>query len=136
MRLVFIMIFLFSVANAANAQESALSVELNTHDQVEKGCQLTFVANTSISGGVEKVVFETVLFSTEGSVDLLTLFDFGAIPADSPRVRQFILPNMQCSEIGKILINGIQTCTVTDQDPSVCNEGLTVTSRTDVEIQG
>ncbi len=121
---------------AVTAQQSNLSIELNTQDQVEKGCQLTFVASTDISGGIDKVVLETVLFSPEGSVDLLTLFDFAAIPADRPRVRQFILPNMQCDGIGKILINGVQTCSVADQDPAICDTGLSVSSRTNVEIQG
>ncbi len=121
---------------AVTAQQSNLSIELNTQDQVEKGCQLTFVASTDISGGIDKVVLETVLFSPEGSVDLLTLFDFAAIPADRPRVRQFILPNMQCDGIGKILINGIQTCSVADHHPAICDAELSVSSRTNVEIQG
>lgn len=136
MRLAYVLGLVLSVAGAANAQESGLSIELNTHDQVENGCQLTFVASTDIAGGIEKVVFETVLFNKEGSVDLLTLFDFGTIPADRPRVRQFILPNTQCDQIGQILINGIQTCTVAGQDPAICSDGLKVTSRTDVEVQG
>lgn len=136
MRFVCVLASVLIWITAVSAQQPGLSIELNTHDQVEKGCQLTFVASTGIAGGIEKVVLETVLFSPDGSVDLLTLFDFAAIPSDRPRVRQFILPNTQCDGIGKILINGIQTCTVADQDPGICEAGLSVSSRTHVEIQG
>ncbi|MEM1007189.1 MAG: hypothetical protein AAGB28_04155 [Pseudomonadota bacterium] len=136
MRLACVLGSAWLLASAATAQQNGLSIELNTHEQADSGCQLTFVANTSIAGGVEKVVFETVLFNTDGGVDLLTLFDFGAIPAGSPRVRQFILPNTQCVEIGKILINGVQTCSVADQNPGICSTGLSLSSRTNVEMQG
>jgi len=136
MRLAFCLCPLMFAGFAAIAQENSLSLEINALDQLEQGCQLTFVANTNIAGGIEKAVFETVLFNTEGQVSLLTLFDFRDIPVNRPRVRQFVLPAKQCDDIGTILINGIQTCTVANADTSVCNKALSVTSRTNVEFKG
>ncbi|MEM6758318.1 MAG: hypothetical protein AAF601_02450 [Pseudomonadota bacterium] len=113
-----------------------ISVELNTVNQVEAGCQLTFLTSSAHDTGVEKVVFETVLIDASGAVTLLTLFDFGSLPPGRPRVRQFVIPQQQCSALGSVLINGVATCSVSDLDDTACEAGLTVTSRTDVELIG
>ncbi|MEO0829975.1 MAG: hypothetical protein AAFY03_05890 [Pseudomonadota bacterium] len=81
-------------------------------------------------------MFETVLFGTDGAVTLLTLFDFGSLPPARPRVRQFVIPGQECSALGRILINGVTTCSVPGQDDGACAAGLTVSSRTDVELIG
>jgi hypothetical protein len=120
-------------AEIASAQ---ISVELNTVNQVETGCQLTFLTSSGHADGVEKVVFETVLIDTSGAVSLLTLFDFGSLPAGRPRVRQFVIPQQQCSALGSILINGVTTCSVPGLEDSACEAGLTVSSRTDIELIG
>lgn len=121
---------------SALAQKEGLSVELNTLDQSDSGCQLTFLVTTSFQTGIDQLVFETVLFDVAGGVDRLTLFDLGAIPAGKPRVRQFVMPDLQCSDLGKVLINGIPTCTAPGRDAGSCADALTVISRTDVEILG
>lgn len=127
-------------SNVAQAQtnetNSGILVELNTTKQVDGGCQLTFVTSSDYDEGVTKVVFETVLFDTEGSVQLLTLFDFGAIPAGRPRVRQFIVPQTSCESLGQILINGVSTCNVPGVPETACADGLQLDSRTDVEMIG
>lgn len=128
------------LAGTAQGQETGqgtgLSIELNTVDQVESGCQLSFLVTTDLPEGIEQIVVEAVIFDKAGSVDRLTLFDFGAIPQGRPRVRQFILSGTQCADLGNILINGIPTCTGPGLDAGACGNGLTLTSRTDVELLG
>lgn len=132
--------FAVSLASAVSAQDqptnAGISVELNTVGQVDGGCQLTFLTSSGYEQGVEQVVFETVLIDTNGAVTLLTLFDFGALPPARPRVRQFVIPGQECSALGRILINGVTTCSVPGLDESACAAGLTVSSRTDVELIG
>ena len=131
---------LLAMGATAQAQEGSagarISVELNSVTQMEAGCQLTFVTETSAPNGVEQVVFETVLFDTNGGVRLLTLFDFGSIPATAPRVRQFVIPQTSCSALGRILINGVATCTAPGLPQTACASGLSVTSRVELEFLG
>jgi len=115
---------------------AGITVELNTVTQAEAGCQLTFVASSGHPDGVESVVLETVLFETSGAVNQLTLFDFGAIPAGVPRVRQFVVPGLQCASLGRLLINGVSACSVPGLDDGACAAGLSMSSRTDVEVLG
>ena len=131
---------LMSIATGAKADElqgsAQIAVELNTVSQVDAGCQLTFLTSSGYAQGVEKVIFETVLINTDGAVTLLTLFDFGALPPKRPRVRQFVIPGQECAALGSVLINGVTTCTGPGLEPSACETGLSVSSRTDVELIG
>lgn len=121
---------------AAQDSAPALTLELNAQEQVEAGCKLSFLARNGHATAIDKVVYETVLFDTTGQVERLTLFDFGTLPAGKPRLRQFVVPGLQCDGLGQILINGASTCEAGELGASTCIEGLGLTSRTDVEMMG
>ena len=54
-----------------------ISVELNAVETTEDACKLTFMITNGLEALVDKIIYEAVLFDTEGQVDRLTLFDFG-----------------------------------------------------------
>lgn len=114
----------------------AVSIELNAVKPSEGGCTLTFLAQNGYESGIEKVVYETVLFDNAGQVDRLTLFDFGALPAGRPRVRQFTVSGLTCDGLGQILINGAHTCDTADLGDDACEAGLILNTRTEIEVIG
>lgn len=119
----------------AAAQDVAnLSIELNAAQQQEQGCKLSFVLTNGHPDDISKAVFETVIFDAQGQVSRLTLFDFGTLPAGRPRVRQFVVPGTACEAIGRVLFNGADTCESTVS--GACTKGLTLSSRTDIEVTG
>ncbi|GGG62363.1 hypothetical protein GCM10011415_05790 [Salipiger pallidus] len=128
-----------ALAAPAIAQDApdapALSIELNAQEQQENGCKLSFLARNNTGDAISAAVFETVLFDDAGQVDRLTLFDFGALPANKPRLRQFVVPGLQCDALGQVLINGAATCEA-EAGAATCTEGLSLSSRTDVEMMG
>lgn len=120
------------------AQEDAtgkLTIELNSIQPEEGSCRMSFVVLNGHDTDLKTAVFEAVLFNAEGAVDRLTLFDFGALPAGRPRVRQFVVPQLGCDHLGQILINGAQSCEA-DSSDDLCSKGLTLTSRIPVEVTG
>jgi hypothetical protein len=114
----------------------SISMELNAADLVGEACRITFVATNQTVTPVDKAIYETVLFSTDGHVLMLTLFDFGTLPAAVPRVRQFLVSDTACSRIGMILINGASTCTVDGKEADVCTTDFVTSSRIDIKFQG
>ena len=138
MRIFCIAAALFGLTSSVLAEkaQSELSIELNKVEESNGGCQLTFLAASSHANGIAQLVFETVLFDNEGGVNRLTLFDFGAIPAGVPRVRQFVIPALACSDLAQILINGVSTCQAPGLDEAACSKGMNVTSRIEVELIG
>ncbi|WP_245848068.1 hypothetical protein [Actibacterium ureilyticum] len=124
-----------------SAEQSAtpapfLSIELNGSDQHGDACRLTFVARNQLAADLNTAVFETVLFSTDGAVLQMTLFDFQALPAGRPRVRQFDVPGTQCDGIAQVLINGVHSCTGDGIANADCAAALRPETRTKIEVLG
>lgn len=123
-------------AAADTAQGPHVSIELNAVDSVEGSCRLSFLIQNGHDADITQAVYEAVLFDTEGRVALLTLFDFGTLPAARPRVRQFVVPGQDCAALGRLLINGADTCAGAGVPLGACSNGLELRTRTDVEVLG
>ncbi|NUH64990.1 hypothetical protein HTT03_06715 [Sulfitobacter sp. S0837] len=115
---------------------AGLQVELNAAETTDANCTLTFLITNTLDTPLEKAVYETVLFDQNGTVDRLTLFDFGTLPVGRPRVRQFVVPQTTCENLGRILFNGAQTCAGEGVDAGICESDLSLTSRTEIEVLG
>ena len=130
---------LAAAATAVHAQDGAqpsLSIDLNALEQVDQACRLVFVATNSIGSSLEEMALETVLFDTSGTVDRFALFDFKALPDGKTRVRQFDLPETQCTDIGRVLINGAESCKGGSLKGTECMEYLRLKSSSKTEIVG
>lgn len=125
-----------ALAAAEDAMSSGIHLELNTFQDTGGACRLTFVAQNQIGEDIEQAVFETVIFDSSGSVLLLSLFDFRELPMGTPRVRQFDVPATTCGALGRVLINGANTCSVDGAESDACKSALSVSSRIDVELLG
>lgn len=119
-----------------DAQGAHISIELNALEPIEGACRISFLVQNGHPTDIEQAVYEAVLFDTEGRVDRLTLFDFGALPSARPRVRQFTLTGLACAGLGRLLVNGAETCTGDGLPAAACTDGLELRSRTDVEVLG
>ena len=121
---------------AQELQGKHVSIELNALEPVEDACRISLLIQNGHDTDIAEAVYETVLFDTEGKVDRLTLFDFGSLPAARPRVRQFVVPGLACASLGRILINGAETCTGEGLPEAACTRDLDLRRRTDVEVLG
>ncbi|MBT0958561.1 hypothetical protein IV417_14320 [Alphaproteobacteria bacterium KMM 3653] len=122
------------------AQEADISgkilVELNQAVTSGSSCTLTFMVTNGLESAIDKAVYETVLFDAEGQVKSLTLFDFGALPVARPRVRQFAVPEVTCEGLGRVLINGANTCEGADLAEGVCGSAVVPSTRVAIEVLG
>ncbi|MCH2165297.1 MAG: hypothetical protein MK098_11680 [Marinovum sp.] len=127
-------------AQSVGAQESGLGahldIELNATNPQDSGCLLSFVVQNGHAHNIDSAVFEAVLFDAQGQVNQLTLFDFGALPQARPRVRQFVVPGLQCNDLSRLIFNGASTCEGDGVNVAMCSEDLTLRSRVATEIQG
>lgn len=114
----------------------ALAMELNAIDTLGESCRLTFVLQNTLAQEIDKLVTETVLFSDDGRVVLLTLFDFGALPVGRPRVRQFQVPDTSCDRLGQVLVNGADTCQIDGTASPDCADHLALSSRVRIQLEG
>ncbi|MEM7519990.1 MAG: hypothetical protein AAF307_03035 [Pseudomonadota bacterium] len=128
---------LFATGTIGHAEDAPkLNLELNAADTVGESCRLTFLLSNGLPDDVESLVAETVLFSDQGGVVLLTLFDFGELPAGRPRVRQFQVPETSCDRLGQVLVNGFDTCTIGGAASGTCQDALSLSSRMQIKLEG
>ena len=125
-----------SLAQSDTQSSSKIYLELNTLSDTEAACRLTFVAKNETNSPIDQAVFETVVFDSSGSVFTLSLFDFRDLPQGSTRVRQFDVSGIACSSIGRVLINGANTCTAEGADSTLCGNSLSLSSKIAVELLG
>ena len=133
----FLLLISLSLPAAALAEEvPMLDIELNAADTLDGACRLTFVLKNGLEDDIDELVAETVLFSDEGQVVLLTLFNFGALPAGRPRVRQFQVPDTSCDRIGQVLVNGMNSCRIGGTDVATCQNALNLSNRIPIRLDG
>ncbi|KIC39066.1 hypothetical protein RA27_18145 [Ruegeria sp. ANG-R] len=123
-------------AQSASETHPEISLELNSVQEVDGACRLSFVVDNQTGMDIDEAVFETVIFDTEGGVVTLSLFDFRELPLNRPRVRQFDLPGMACDSLGRALINGANSCVINGSQSDVCQSALSLSSRIEVELLG
>lgn len=128
-------VVLAGLAGSAQAEGTALTIELSAAEQAGDACLMSFVAQNDHAEDIAQAVFETVLFDGNGQVARLTLLDFQDLPAGRMRVRQFQFP-LACTGISRVLINGATTCTGADLPEGACDRDLKLNSRTDQELVG
>ncbi|PIE12814.1 MAG: hypothetical protein CSA68_12230 [Rhodobacterales bacterium] len=125
-----------AAAFAQQAGAAKLSIELNTLSQQDSACRMIFLVKNAMGKDLERAVFETVLFKSDGSVDRLTLFDFQTLPAGRPRVRQFDISGTKCEALGRVLFNDVHVCTGEGITGSDCIDALELSTKTAVEVLG
>lgn len=132
----FLTTFLICLTTGAAHAEGGVDIELNAAAPQSGACMLSFLVQNSHETAIEQAVYEAVFFDVAGQVERLTLFDFGALPVGRPRVRQFAVPDLECTALGKILLNGANICRASDEDSPICTMGLTAHSRVSIKLRG
>ena len=94
-----------------SAQETPrLSITLAGAETTGDACRLSFLGQNELGADLTSLVLEAVIFTKTGAIERLLLLDFQDLPASKQRVRQFDLGSVDCADLGKVLINGAQSC--------------------------
>jgi len=122
-------VLIVATGAAALAQSGNFDLELNTATDVSGSCRLTFVATNGTSVALTQTSYEVAAFDSKGVVSSILVLEFGELPLNKTRVVQFDLPNLACSDLSRILVNGQDTCKAGATDSDVCMKSLSASSR-------
>ncbi len=138
-RIIFAGLLCFSVSVPASAQDGAVAagnaviLELNKTEDTGGNCRLSFVMKNGTGSAVPAASYELVLFTADGVINQMSVFDFGALPVGKTVVRQFELPALPCAQAGQLLINGPAGCSGNTPSPH-CSAPLELSSRTALSL--
>ena len=127
---------LTALVAAAQDQPSpaGLSLELNRLEQNGQACRATLIAKNGFKESLEETAFELVMFDKAGLINLMTVIDFGGLPAGKTLVRRFDLPQTDCTEITRILVNSVSRCNGKGIDSARCQTSFTTDNRAGIEF--
>ena len=115
-------------------QEPRLAIELNALQPSERGCRVTFVATNHLEGDLDRAAYELAFFDTDGLVARLAVVDFLDLVQGRTKVRQFEFAGMDCSAVGRILVNDLAECSGTDVAAASCMSRLSLDNKTSIQF--
>ncbi|MEL7428549.1 MAG: hypothetical protein AAFN43_00985 [Pseudomonadota bacterium] len=130
----FVTMELFFPSSGHAQGPQSLSIELNKLEPVDEACRFTFVVTNAIQVDLDKLAFEVVLFDKQGGVKHMTKFDFQETPSGKTRVRQFQLPETDCRDISRFLMNSVSSCTAGSAEIDGCSQKILLKNRTEIEF--
>ncbi len=119
------------------AEEASFALELNSATPTSSGsCRLTYVASNQSDTALDRTAYEVAIFDAEGVVTRLLVLEFGALIEGKTKILQFDLAGTECTAISRIVINDVAGCVQASdgEDSDLCLDGLTASSRTDIEF--
>lgn len=111
-----------------------LSIELNKLEQVEEICRVYFVFENALDHKLERLQLELVLFDTKGFIKRRLTLDAAPIDKDKTSVKLFDLPETQCTNVGRILINDVVKIAGPDGDLPDNVSQLDLSSKLDANL--
>lgn len=119
-----------STTDATTAME--LTLELNALQPVERGCRFTFMVSNGLGKEISQVAFEIALFTKAGMISRLTIVDFKDLPAGKTKVRQFDFRDIDCADVGRVLVNDATQCVGNGVEADACIRHLNTRTGTEV----
>jgi len=113
-------------SSIAAAAESPIHIELNTMENLQNSCRLSFVIENKGETPIETLKLDLAVFGREGAIQRRLIIDLAPLRASKTVVRAFDVEG-DCGQIGSILVNDVTACA--PSDPGTCLDRLALASR-------
>ncbi len=115
-------------------ENGKLEIELNSIALRNDSCEVYLrVRNeTTMEFSVFKV--DLAFFDRSGIINDRSLVELGPLRADKTSLHVFQMPDMDCNDVGEVLLNDITECRLTDSATNVgdCLDLVTLSSKGDI----
>ena len=106
--------------------EDMARLELNTVENANNRCSLTFLIENKTDRGIDSLKLDLALFNLESVIQRRMVTEMGPVRAQRTNVRTFATDG-DCGQIGAILVNDVTACA--PLEPTACLDGLALSSR-------
>lgn len=131
-RLVLATAILCFMSRPALSADPSIHFELNSVAAAGESCRVSFVVENKLGSLIEDLKIELVLFNKDGQINRLLSVNFGRMPLNKTRVRQFDLKGVPCSNISRLLLNNVTQCKGEKITLAFCTDAVKTTSRSSV----
>jgi hypothetical protein len=115
------------IAHAASAAATEpIRVELNTLENNEGRCRVTFVIENKDQGSLESLRLDLAVFNRDGVVQRRVSAELAPVRGGKTVVKSFGI-DLGCTDIGSILVNDVTACA--PGEGNTCLDRLDLSSR-------
>ena len=118
---------------ATLAAAQPVSVELNKLESTEGACRSFLVIANPTAAAIAALTLDLVVFDTEGVIARRLAIDLAPVRAESMSVKAFDMTGLDCTRIGRVLMNGVLACEGDGAD-TPCEGPPSVSARGDVQF--
>lgn len=126
---------LVALALPASAAAPGVHIELNKLESNDAGtCLASFVVRNGLGQTLDRFSMDLYVFDRKGVIARQVLLDLAPLRANKTTVARFALIQSPCADIGQVLVNDIPSCRSETGETLDCLAGLTVSSRSSVQL--
>ncbi|UHD14857.1 Tat pathway signal sequence domain protein [Thiocapsa bogorovii] len=130
----FLLLTIGTCAGIGSAQEIKLELNKLEPQPETKACRAYLVFDTSGGPAIEALQLDLILFDQAGVIARRLAVDTAPLRAAKTTVKLFDIPDLDCTDIGRILINEVLECRDAEGPHSDCIERLTLSTRAETPL--
>ena len=117
-----------------SAQEIKLELNKMEPQPETKACRAYLVFDNSEGAAIEALQLDLILFDRTGVIARRLALDTAPLRAAKTTVKLFDIPDLDCNDVGRILINEVLECRDADGAHADCIERLTLSTRAETQL--
>lgn len=112
----------------------SLVIELNKLEPTEHGCLVYLVVSNDTDVDFAAYGTDLVFFDRDGTIVSRLAVDMQRLPPARTGLRSFVVSNVPCDSLGRVLLNGLLQCRHDGAEDLDCVAVTELRSRTDVAL--
>jgi hypothetical protein len=128
-------LFAFVMAGSAAAAEETLSIELNSIGVRSESCEVYLRVRNQTPNGYSVFKVDLAFFDRAGVINDRSLVELGPLRANKTSMHVFQMPDMDCDNVGEVLLNDVTQCTPAGEGavaPADCLDVVSLSSKSDI----
>ena len=125
---------LFIGLGPAAAEEGEIAIELNKLEAHNNDCRAYFVIDNKQDTTYDALKLDFVLFGPDGVIGQRFAVELAPLKAKKRTVKLFDVADTSCDKVGSFLINDVMECKASTGDVTDCLQDISVSSRTNNEL--
>jgi hypothetical protein len=114
---------------------ASVMVELNKLEQKPSACRIYLVIENTSNLSFNSFKLDVVLFNKEAIISKNMAVELAPLPLTKKSVKAFDAKNIQCENIGSLLINKIYQCSAESGDQENCLSLLNLSSKNSIPVR-
>ena len=116
------------------AQEQKVDIELNSIGLRNDACEVYLRVRNRTDMEFQTFKVDLAFFDRQGIINDRSLVELGPLRANKTSLHVFQMPEMDCNDVGEVLLNDITECAVSDaaNGPQDCLSLVTLSAKGDI----